>query len=106
MVHAELALRPLLLHAFGGLTVSLDTECLRPPSNFLAGYDLVLQSVSQDSRELSAGQAASVAFHPFWKTVILQLMKVCIGQAKRLCTLTSSLHCWPCSLKQTMLLPR
>lgn len=37
------ALRPLVLHTFGGVYLDLDVECFAPMDAMLAGADLVLQ---------------------------------------------------------------
>ncbi|CAL8469449.1 g8990 [Coccomyxa elongata] len=71
----ELALLPFLLHAFGGLYVSLDSECLRPSTNFVAGYDIVLQTDVKNGSLISTAQAASLVGHPFWKSVMLHSMQ-------------------------------
>jgi hypothetical protein len=70
------ALRPFLLHAFGGLYLDLDVQCFRPTDPFLAGYDLVLQSEYRHQADVVNSVMASVPGHPFWKAIIGQMLAV------------------------------
>lgn len=68
------ALRPFLLHAFGGLYLDLDVQCFRPSDAWLAGADLVLQSEYKEQRDIVNSIMASVPGHPFWKLIIGRML--------------------------------
>ncbi|CAL8462802.1 g2335 [Coccomyxa elongata] len=68
------ALRPFLLHAFGGLYLDLDVQCFRPSDPWLAGADLVLQSEYKEQRDIVNSIMASVPGHPFWKLIIGRML--------------------------------
>ncbi|EIE27155.1 hypothetical protein COCSUDRAFT_38902 [Coccomyxa subellipsoidea C-169] len=68
------ALRPFLLHAFGGMYLDLDVQCFRPSDPWLAGADLVLQSEYKEQRDVVNSVMASVPGHPFWKFIIGQML--------------------------------
>lgn len=70
------ALRPFLLHAFGGMYLDLDVQCFRPSDPWLAGADLVLQSEYKEQRDVVNSVMASVPGHPFWKLIIHQMLSV------------------------------
>ena len=70
------ALRPFLLHAFGGLYVDLDVQCFRSSAAWLAPYTLVLQSEYKEGRDIVNSVMASVPGHPFWKAIIGQMIQV------------------------------
>lgn len=55
--------------------MSLDSECLRQSTTFVAGYDLVLQADVKNGSQISTAQAASLVGHPFWKSVMLHSMQ-------------------------------
>ncbi|CAL5224031.1 g6651 [Coccomyxa viridis] len=70
------ALRPLVLHAYGGMYVDLDVECYRPVDTFLEGHDLVLQAEEHNSSEaLINAVMASTPRHPLWLDVISLMME-------------------------------
>ena len=75
-VRAGDALRPFLLHAFGGMYLDLDVQCFRPSDPWLAGADLVLQSEYKEQRDVVNSVMASVPGHPFWKFIIGQMLSV------------------------------
>ncbi len=75
-VRAGDALRPFLLHGFGGLYVDLDVQCFRSSAEWLAPYTLVLQSEYKEGRDIVNSVMASVPGHPFWKAIIGQMMQV------------------------------
>ncbi|EIE20456.1 hypothetical protein COCSUDRAFT_57606 [Coccomyxa subellipsoidea C-169] len=72
------ALRPFLMHSFGGLYVDLDVECYRSSEAFLAGHDLVFQS-EKNEEDVSNAMVASITGHPFWNAVVRKM----IVEAKR-----------------------
>ncbi len=75
-MHAGDALRPFLLHAFGGMYLDLDVQCFRPSDPWLAGADLVLQNEYKEQRDVVNSVMASVPGHPFWKLIIGQMLSV------------------------------
>lgn len=70
------ALRPFLMHAFGGLYVDLDVQCFRSAEPSLLGHDIVLQSEYREGRDIVNSIMASVPGHPFWKAVITEMLEV------------------------------
>ena len=75
-MHAGDALRPFLLHAYGGMYLDLDVQCFASSEAWLAPYTLVLQSEYADGRDIVNSVMASVPGHPFWKAIIGQMMQV------------------------------
>ena len=73
------ALRPFLLHAYGGMYLDLDVQCFTSSEAWLAPYTLVLQSEYGDGRDIVNSVMASVPGHPFWKAIIGQMMQVGLG---------------------------
>eukprot|EP00884_Botryococcus_braunii_P011638 jgi/Botrbrau1/20475/Bobra.145_2s0035.1 len=61
------AVRPFLLHHYGGVYLDLDCECLQPMDGFIRNYDLVLQGVGGMSTANSV--MASAPQHAFWKVL-------------------------------------
>lgn len=72
------ALRPFLMHAFGGLYIDLDVQCFRSAEPSLLGHDIVLQSEYREGRDIVNSIMASVPGHPFWKAVITEMLEVSI----------------------------
>ena len=70
------ALRPFLMHAFGGLYIDLDVQCFRSAEPSLLGHDIVLQSEYREGRDVVNSIMASVPGHPFWKAVITEMLEV------------------------------
>ncbi|KAK9867459.1 hypothetical protein WJX84_011942 [Apatococcus fuscideae] len=70
------AIRPFILHAYGGLYLDMDVECFKSPERFLAGFDLVFQSEFGDATDINNAIMAGVPGHPFWmQMMILLFMK-------------------------------
>ena len=72
------ALRPALMHAFGGLYLDLDVLCYYAVDSSLAGLELALQSAEAHGTTLNNGILASAAEHPLW----LDLMRYMAGKAE------------------------
>ena len=70
------ALRPFLMHAFGGLYIDLDVQCLRSSEASLLGHDIVLQSEYRAGQDVVNSIMASVPGHVFWKYVITEMLEV------------------------------
>lgn len=70
------ALRPFLMHAFGGLYIDLDVQCFRSAEPSLLGHDVVLQSEYREGRDVVNSIMASVPGHPFWKAIITEMLGV------------------------------
>ena len=70
------ALRPFLMHAFGGLYIDLDVQCFRSVEESLLGQDIVLQSEYKGGRDVVNSIMASVPGHPFWKAIITEMLEV------------------------------
>ncbi|KAL3136090.1 hypothetical protein ABBQ32_007113 [Trebouxia sp. C0010 RCD-2024] len=68
------ALRPILMHAYGGLYLDIDVECFLPTDELLASRDVVLQLENQHPKSLNNAVMASVPGHPFWLKV-MQIMQ-------------------------------
>lgn len=66
------ALRPLVLHTFGGVYLDLDVECFLPMAGMLAGAEVVLQG-GTPAEPLTNGVMASAPAAPFWLDVLHQL---------------------------------
>jgi inositol phosphorylceramide mannosyltransferase catalytic subunit len=69
------ALRPFLLHAYGGLYLDMDVECLEPVDPTLQGFQLVLQMEDEGSKSLNNAVMASAPGHPLWLTMAHMLME-------------------------------
>ncbi|KAK9803592.1 hypothetical protein WJX72_003001 [[Myrmecia] bisecta] len=61
------AIRPFIMHRYGGLYLDLDVQCFRNGASFLTGYDVVLQASSGpwDKGTINCAMA-SVPEHPLW----------------------------------------
>ena len=70
------ALRPFLMHAFGGLYIDLDVQCFRSVEESLLGQDIVLQSEYKGGHDVVNSIMASVPGHPFWKAIITEMLEV------------------------------
>lgn len=70
------ALRPFLMHAFGGLYLDLDVSCYRSSEPFLLGHDIVFQSEFSGEADVNNAVVASVPGHPFWNAVIRNITLV------------------------------
>ncbi|KAK9806978.1 hypothetical protein WJX72_009294 [[Myrmecia] bisecta] len=66
------AVRAFILHAYGGVYLDMDVECLQEEDKMLAGQDLVLQCEYRTLRDINNAVLASVPGHPFW----VQIMKI------------------------------
>jgi len=81
------AVRYFLLHAFGGLYVDLDFECLQPIGPVLDGATCVLgceprlhaERLHQRPRLLCNALMASTPGHPFWPRVHAELLRRATG---------------------------
>ncbi|KAK9828860.1 hypothetical protein WJX72_002432 [[Myrmecia] bisecta] len=63
------ALRPFLMHHYGGLYLDLDVQCFQDTTPFLKGHDVVLQASPKDmtgDRGVINCAMASVPRHPLW----------------------------------------
>lgn len=91
------ALRPFLMHAFGGLYIDLDVQCFRCAEPSLLGHDIVLQSEYREGRDIVNSIMASVPGHPFWKVVITEMLEVrpSVGKDTTLvgCYVVCGVHC-------------
>ena len=65
------AIRPFILHAYGGLYLDMDVECFRSPEPLMAGFDLIFQSEFQEANDINNAVMAGVPGHPFWMQVDL-----------------------------------
>jgi hypothetical protein len=70
------ALRPFLMHAFGGLYLDLDVSCYWSSEPFLLGHDIVFQSEFSGEADVNNAVVASVPGHPFWNAVIRNITLV------------------------------
>ena len=73
------AIRPAILHAFGGLYLDADVECYRAAEATLAGLDIVLQSATPGGRDLINAIMASKPQQSFW----LELLHLMAARAAR-----------------------
>ena len=69
------ALRPFVIHAFGGVYLDFDVECFKPMDALLHGYDLVLQSAEADGQDVTNAVMASTANQSFWLDVAAMLQQ-------------------------------
>jgi len=60
------ALRPFLLHAFGGLYLDVDVECFEAVDASLGGFDIVLQLEDGGNKSLNNAVMAGVPGHELW----------------------------------------
>ncbi|KAK9806720.1 hypothetical protein WJX72_000551 [[Myrmecia] bisecta] len=63
------ALRPFILHAYGGMYLDMDVSCYRATDQMIASHDLVLQSEYDGGHDINNAIMASVPGHPFWQKV-------------------------------------
>lgn len=69
------AVRPFLMHAFGGVYIDLDTECLQPVDPFLEGHDLVFQMEDFGEKSLvnsAIAGAPGLYFWEIWQQIIAE----------------------------------
>ncbi|KAK9846595.1 hypothetical protein WJX81_007358 [Elliptochloris bilobata] len=66
VVHKGDALRPFLLHAFGGLYLDVDVECFEAVDDSLDGFDVVLQLEDGGNKSLNNAVMAGVPGHALW----------------------------------------
>lgn len=93
------ALRPFLMHAFGGLYIDLDVQCFRSAEPSLLGHDVVLQSEYREGRDVVNSIMASVPGHPFWKAIITEMLGV---RTALPCMTVQSRQKIPCFVKKVM----
>ncbi|KAK9817534.1 hypothetical protein WJX74_010947 [Apatococcus lobatus] len=67
------AIRPFILHAYGGLYLDMDVECFRSPEPFMAGFDLIFQSEFPEADDINNAIMAGVPGHPFWMQMMIML---------------------------------
>ena len=60
------AIRPAILHAFGGLYLDADVECYRGAETTLAGLEIGLQSATAGGKEIINAIMASIPQQGFW----------------------------------------
>ena len=72
------ALRPFLMHAFGGLYLDLDMQCYKPMDDSLSEFDIILQEEGTygGDDQIVNSMVASVPDHPFWKGIIRSQIQV------------------------------
>lgn len=61
------AVRPFLMHAFGGVYIDLDTECIQPVESFLDGHDLAFQMEDFGAKSLVNSVIAGLPGLYFWE---------------------------------------
>ena len=69
------AVRPFLMHAFGGVYIDLDTECLQPVDPFLQEHDLVFQMEDFGEKSLvnsAIAGAPGLYFWEIWQQIIAE----------------------------------
>ena len=69
------AARPFILHAYGGVYIDMDTECLHPVDLFLEDHDLVFQLEDYGNKSLvnsAIAGAPNLYFWEVWQQVIAE----------------------------------
>lgn len=54
------------MHAFGGVYIDVDVECLQPVDGFLEDHELVFQEEDFGQKSLVNSAIAGVPGHHFW----------------------------------------
>ena len=60
------ALRPFILHAYGGVYLDYDVECFRATDAMLQGHSLIFQSAELGGQDITNAVMASAPHHNFW----------------------------------------
>ena len=60
------AVRPFIMHAYGGVYIDVDVECLQPVDGFLEDHELVFQEEDFGYKSLVNSAIAGVPGHNFW----------------------------------------
>ena len=71
------ALRPFLLHAFGGLYLDVDVECFEAVDESLDGFDVVLQLEDGGNKSLNNAVMAGMPGHPLWAKMQVLMHERC-----------------------------
>jgi mannosyltransferase OCH1-like enzyme len=68
------ALRPFLLHAYGGLYMDVDVECFDATDKMVDGFDLVLQLEDSGNKSLNNAVMAGAPGLEIW-TIMHELLQ-------------------------------
>ena len=74
------ALRPFLLHAFGGLYLDVDVECFEAVDESLDGFDVVLQLEDGGNKSLNNAVMAGMPGHPLWAKMQVLMHERCVSR--------------------------